>query len=125
MAGFRVLTFGHLVAVLSKEERAAQLERWKQRTSYDDAAVRSYVKHRADELLEWECDPPDAASVAGGWHPAVAVKAQAQTWVKQWNRPFTPDGALLDAVFAEVPRPQDVCFPSRFTLETCGSLCGS
>ena len=106
-----------LVDTLTKSERKAHLERWRQRTAVDESVVRSYVKRRADELLAWEQAPPDAAKVEDGWHPAQAVCEQAQLWAAKWQRPFNPDLSMIDGVLAEAPRPAAQTLSFEITAE--------
>ena len=73
-------------------------------------------------MVAWEQAPPDAALVEDGWHPAEAVREQAQQWTEKWQRPFNPDLSMIDGVLAEVPRPAE--HPIAFEL-TAEALCGA
>ncbi|CAE7541147.1 RE2 [Symbiodinium sp. CCMP2592] len=73
------------VAEVNKVERALHLRRWQDRMDQDLGAIRSYVKRRADEQLAWEEDPEDLSTASGGWHPAIAVKEQADEWLRKWK----------------------------------------
>ena len=112
-----VTTVSKLVDGLTKSEREAHLEWWRQRTAVDESVVRSYVKKRADEMVAWEQAPPDAALVEDGWHPAEAVREQARQWTEKWQRPFNPDLSIIDGVLAEVPRPAEHPIAFEFTAE--------
>lgn len=74
----------------------------------DLGAVRSYVKRRAAEQLAWEQEPPDLQQASGGWHPALAVREQAEVWTSTWSRPFTGNPDEIDEVLRDVPRPPPV-----------------
>ena len=97
-----------LVAEESQRERNLHLQRWKERMDQDLGAVRSYVKRRAAEQLAWEQEPPDLQQASGGWHPALAVREQAEVWTTTWTRPFSGNLDEIDAVLQEVPRPPPV-----------------
>ncbi|CAE7488209.1 unnamed protein product [Symbiodinium sp. CCMP2592] len=93
------------VAAVHKVERGLHLRRWQDRMNQDLRTVRSYVKRRADEQLAWEEDPEDISTASGGWHPAIAVKEQADDWLRQWQAPFAGNLNAIDNVLSEIPRP--------------------
>ena len=97
-----------LVAEESQRERNLHLQRWRERMDQDLGAVRSYVKRRAAEQLAWEQELPDLQQASGGWHPALAVREQAEVWTTTWTRPFSGNLDEIDAVLQEVPRPPPV-----------------
>ena len=103
-----------LVEDMAAEEKALHLKRWRSRCNSDIHVVRSFIKSRADQQLAWEAQPEDAALTPDGWHPAIAVRTQAEMWIDKWTAKGEPDLQAVAAVLRDIPRPQPVSLD--FTL---------
>eukprot|EP00439_Symbiodinium_sp_Y106_P001521 s14176_g1.t1 len=99
---------------MAAEEKALHLKRWRSRCNSDIHVVRSFIKSRADQKLAWEAQPEDAALTPDGWHPAIAVRTQAEMWIDKWTAKGEPDLQAVAAVLRDIPRPQPVSLD--FTL---------
>ena len=95
-----VTVVARLVEDMAAEEKALHLKRWRSRCNSDIHVVRSFIKN--------------AALTPDGWHPAIAVRTQAEMWIDKWTAKGEPDLQAVAAVLRDIPRPQPVSLD--FTL---------
>ncbi|CAE7306648.1 unnamed protein product, partial [Symbiodinium sp. CCMP2456] len=98
----------------SDQERDAARRLWKRTTRHSLAAARTYVKSKADQILEWDRTLAEDRAPTNGRHPAIEVDRQAQDWMLKWASQCdgAEPGAQVSRILSEVPRPPatDVSF---------------
>lgn len=96
-----------LAQAYSKQEREAARTLWKRTTRTSLDAARTYIKGKADQVLEWNKTAVQDRAPTSGRHPAIEVDRQARIWERKWATQCTASDPCpeFDRILGCVPRP--------------------